>query len=679
MDTNQINIGINALFVPLIVRRKKKVLDPFVYDNYDFIITNETKDITIAIVPLRASPHFIAATGDMSRYKTYAEFAGKLAGFGIKYSITKMEALFESMRCYHYTCQTNSIKVQIFDDDYHVIRDGVHRAAFAATKNNNRLLVNLIDSNDTSWQTIYISNTKSLAKLKDTTDDLKDINHKNIYLKPTENKKLKRQIAKGYYSLFNDTFTENKVPVLIHKSMPLYLKTYPNYENKDVFDDNNYGINRWDYIIERNLPSLVNKTILELGCNNGLYSYMMKKYGALVVHGLDRNENIKDWSSKHPIQQNVVNQAYFTCNLLIYKDLEEEIEMNGLEFFDVDISEIDFRQMKYDLVVACNILHNFGEKMGNILQKICACCEQIFIQTDLKCSKKVRKYASIENIIDMLKTYGFRPEIIDEPSGYRYPIIYAVKKYETIKAHGTTLEDNLTLHDLNEIEELYDAGYLEEPSDDSDAEFTPKFSRNGRCKYCGKHRDSCSCTKKFNKRRKKRRALRQRRRELWEFVQKGGGITRYMETIKYKRDMLFEQQQIDKELDKYKKHGPNKNQMKYRELMQQMVEEHVNDNNYKTKEINQEQRMRAKKLNGKGELITHSGQEKLIQGDSNQKARFERYYAIDEETGESYYVRPSNYDENYKINSYDENTLRHNRREVDIITNKIRGTLPRPH
>lgn len=331
-------------------------------------------------IPLEESPHWQFLNGHEEPYQRYLQEFGK--DVGLEHSPVVFRALIKEMEEVGYLGGDHGrgyIIVQREGDDL-VIRDGFHRACI------------LLHSGE---QIIPMA-------VLDEPDDQIDL----------------------YLNDFRDDFLEWYTPIRIDESRVIHERTFPYFEiRSEMLDNNERGEGKWKYIIERNLPDIAGKRVCDIGCNVGLFSYFMARMGAKCVHGYDRTETIVQPSNPELPRQNVVQQAYFVKNLLQLRDARV---YDNLHFYEMDIAQQDFRQLRYDLFFSTCVLYHFGEGFRAIMEQVSENHRMVFLQTNLGHGGELAEYASLDYHQWLLHSLGYSVTI-DAPEGYAYPVITGLK------------------------------------------------------------------------------------------------------------------------------------------------------------------------------------------------------------------------------------------------------------
>lgn len=334
------------------------------------------------------TPHLAYIEGDKTKYLRYLSEFGKSVGHGIEHSEENFKKLIKNFN--NYLSDTNASNYIIAEEltslfrKKLVILDGVHRAAILYSRRYKKIPVAIVK--------------KKIGK------------HEQL---------------KTYLNDYINTFQEWYTPIKLGK-FAINERTYPNFEERSEYLENRErGKSKWNYIIKKNLPSLRNKRIYDIGCNNGLFSILLKNSGAKSVVGIDRTEEIIQPTNKLLTRQNVVQQAYFVKNLF---KLYGKYNTDGIEFIAKDINNIDFSKIKCDFMYATCILYHFGEKRFNeIIKQVSKNVPEVFLQSNLgHTSGELGKLTSVKYHIKLLEKYGYEVTV-DAPENYNYPVIYGKK------------------------------------------------------------------------------------------------------------------------------------------------------------------------------------------------------------------------------------------------------------
>lgn len=335
------------------------------------------------------TPHYQFVLGNKKPYQEYLLTYGENVGYGREHSVNSFKQILNSKDSYLSGAYNRDYIVVeevsgLFGKKL-VVLDGVHR------------LCQLI-SQEVPAAPVVILKRKHLGELEQFDRYLKD---------------------------YKDDFLEWYTPVEI-RGRVIHERTYPNFkERPDFLTNKERGKSRWDFIIAKNLPELKGKTVCDLGCNVGLYSIFMAQLRAKKVDGYDRSEVVIQPTNPNLPRQDVVQQAYFLKNLFF---LSGEREFNNIEFFNCDIATMDFRKFKYDFFFSSCVLYHFGKRrFEEIIAQISKRTPEIFLQTNLGHAEgELSELASVSFQKSLLEKYGYKVKT-DEPSGYKYPILYAKK------------------------------------------------------------------------------------------------------------------------------------------------------------------------------------------------------------------------------------------------------------
>ena len=68
-----------------------------------------------------------------------------------------------------------------------------------------------------------------------------------------------------------------------------------NWAGPHTLDSYEFGLKKWRYIVERNLPDVQGVRVLDVGCNSGLYCIQLARMGAREVVGIDSESTWPSW------------------------------------------------------------------------------------------------------------------------------------------------------------------------------------------------------------------------------------------------------------------------------------------------------------------------------------------------------------------------------------------------
>lgn len=202
------------------------------------------------------------------------------------------------------------------------------------------------------------------------------------------------------------------------------VTTPPDWLPKPELNED-YGLGRWEYIIKRNLPEVVGKRILDIGCNVGLYSIELAKMNAKEVIGIDRTLEFNH-KSNFPPKQDIVSQAIFVKEALeLVNEVKYQVNYMGINFNDY--SKIE-NLGKFDLVLALNVIYHEYEKSHLLMNVISKITDTLILQTSIGHTGKIARWANLPKQTELLINAGFTSIKMDCPKGYLNPVIVA-KKY----------------------------------------------------------------------------------------------------------------------------------------------------------------------------------------------------------------------------------------------------------
>lgn len=383
----------NFSFTPKFNGHLKNLRDPYIIKLIDIkylygSILTKTNPVKHKFVRLSQTPHFYYLNGIKDHYSKYLQDGGIKVGFGVNHTTKNFDKLIDSFGTYlkkpHESDYIVVEQVKTSFGNRLVIVDGLHRAVI-------------------------------LLKQKYTKIPVVQINFTNT------NQSQINQYCEDY----KDDFLEWYTPIQIG-GCTIHERTYPSYKIRPEYLNNQErGLSKWDYIIKKNLPDLKGKTIYDIGCNNGLFSILLKEYGAQKVYGIDRSNQIIQPTNPNLPKQSNVQQAYFVKNLF---KLAGYPGLDNITYKEKDIDKLDFSTLKCDLLYATCILYHFGKiRFEQIIEQSSQNIPEIFLQTNLgHQGGELGELASVGYQVNLLRKYGYKVRS-DVPPSYNYPVIYGRK------------------------------------------------------------------------------------------------------------------------------------------------------------------------------------------------------------------------------------------------------------
>jgi tRNA (mo5U34)-methyltransferase len=184
------------------------------------------------------------------------------------------------------------------------------------------------------------------------------------------------------------------------------------------------GIDRWNYIILRNLPDVSGMRVLDLGCNAGLYSLELARLGAREVIGIDRDLTIRQRSGRLP-RVDLIAQAQF---------VKSAFELREGRTFPVEYRAIDFRDINqllnlgdFDLILAMNVVYHELDRAPRLVKALGEMTSDLIMQSSVVHPSPIREWAMPGPTVKMLMDAGFDRIAVDCPSGYEQPVIRALR------------------------------------------------------------------------------------------------------------------------------------------------------------------------------------------------------------------------------------------------------------
>lgn len=193
----------------------------------------------------------------------------------------------------------------------------------------------------------------------------------------------------------------------------------PKWEPNPLLNSNS-GLDRFEFIIKRNLPNVTGMRILDLGCNVGLFSLALARLGASEVIGVDRDTSIRHRTGRLPFVD-LVSQAQF---------VKKAFEIQENTVFPVSYIAIDFQDLaklqelgKFDLVLALNVVYHELTGAPELIKALGQMTDLIVLQSSIAHGEPIKGWAAPGKNAEMLMAAGFDRITIDAPPGYLQPVI----------------------------------------------------------------------------------------------------------------------------------------------------------------------------------------------------------------------------------------------------------------
>jgi len=190
------------------------------------------------------------------------------------------------------------------------------------------------------------------------------------------------------------------------------------------------GMDRFNFIIKRNLPDVSGMRVLDLGCNVGLYSLALARLGAREVIGVDRDISIRQRTGRLPCVD-LISQAEF---------VRTAFEIRENRKFSVSYRAIDFQNLvqlrslgKFDLIIALNVVYHELDRAPSLLETLGRMTDDLVLQSSVVHPSPIREWAMPSKTAEMLISAGFDKITIDSPSDWLQPIIRGVRSTTTRK------------------------------------------------------------------------------------------------------------------------------------------------------------------------------------------------------------------------------------------------------
>ena len=188
------------------------------------------------------------------------------------------------------------------------------------------------------------------------------------------------------------------------------------------------GLDRWNFIIRRNLPDVQGMRVLDLGCNVGLYSIELARMGAREVVAVDRDTTIRQHTGRLP-RVDLVSQAEF---------VREAFELRESKKYPVKFQAIDFNNLTalkslgwFDLILALNVVYHELDRAPSLVNTLGEMTNDLVLQGSVGHPAPIREWALPERSVQMLTTAGFDFVTVDYPYGYSQPVVRGVREQKT--------------------------------------------------------------------------------------------------------------------------------------------------------------------------------------------------------------------------------------------------------
>ena len=185
------------------------------------------------------------------------------------------------------------------------------------------------------------------------------------------------------------------------------------------------GLDRWNFIIRRNLPDVQGMRVLDLGCNVGLYSIELARMGAREVVAVDRDTTIRQRTGQLP-RVDIVSQAEF---------VREAFELREGKKYPVTFQAINFKNLTalkslgwFDLILALNVVYHELDRAPSLVNTLGEMTNEIVLQGSVVHPPPIRDWALPKTSVEMLTVAGFDFVTVDYPFGYSQPVVRGVRK-----------------------------------------------------------------------------------------------------------------------------------------------------------------------------------------------------------------------------------------------------------
>lgn len=175
--------------------------------------------------------------------------------------------------------------------------------------------------------------------------------------------------------------------------------------DKEFYTDPSYGLNKWNNYIKPHLPiSLEGKTVVDVGCNCGLFCIQAAREGAKRVIGIEGDPGNNGFYEQSQLVLDTMSEVDRV-------DYREKVEiMNG------DVDSIGWPKMKIDIAFAFNVFYWMKNPL-RCVKEMGRGVECLFV---LGQEGNKRKYASLEDVSELLTgKFNIIKQFIPEVPGGR--------------------------------------------------------------------------------------------------------------------------------------------------------------------------------------------------------------------------------------------------------------------
>lgn len=214
-------------------------------------------------------------------------------------------------------------------------------------------------------------------------------------------------------------FKEWYQPVDFGDGLIAHVTTPPDWQESPDLDAIR-GMAKWDFIVKRNIPDVTGKRVLDVGCNNGVFSLQLAKNGASEVIGIDRDITITQKSTDVLPKQNIIEQANFVKHVFEIKDRKKyPIEYIVEDFSNINVSKFG----RFDLIIALCVVYHQLRDTPKIIKALSEMTDHLILQTTLLHPGELGYWADPYRLAELLNRSGFSKIEIDSPQNYSWPMI----------------------------------------------------------------------------------------------------------------------------------------------------------------------------------------------------------------------------------------------------------------
>ena len=175
-----------------------------------------------------------------------------------------------------------------------------------------------------------------------------------------------------------------------------------------------YGFERWNYILKKNIPSLAGKSVLDVGCNAGSITTCAALEGAARCVGIDNSE------------ARITNARYLAAHC--------GHDLPNMEFYVLDVvrDKEGLRSLgQFDVIFLLNVLYYWGNEVDAVFEELRDMGHNFVFQGNHTPKKKLpdslQALRTVEGLLDFCQRHNLTVERVVKPWRYRRPLVVAHK------------------------------------------------------------------------------------------------------------------------------------------------------------------------------------------------------------------------------------------------------------